>query len=723
MGRPLSILLAAAACTWLGCSESPRDPQSIPAPPVSATVRGIEVEGGSLGTGDFARVEIGTELRTVVVSQPRFLPRWRERVELAQASYVVDVIRPDGVPLAVAAQIDVMISVGDVVQRLEAAREGAAKGVKDADREWIRTQGMLAAGETSARIAVAIPAALVGQSGLLDVILRPLATEAVQTWSMPAVEIEADHVLRFGYGIEEPAWQPGWPAATVRVDALIAREGGEDETRAIFEGQIDPVRDPRDRRWHDAEVPLGDLAGETVTLRFELQVAPNEGMSHSLMALANPVVAPARHAGPRPPARDVVLISLDTLRAPSVSSYGYTRPTTPRMDALLAEKGTRFAQAYAPVPYTPPSHMTMLTGLHPCAHGVNNRHETVGADRPLLAERLRAAGYRTGAVTEDANVAVSSGFARGFDDYYEVRSEESATPGFASETFGRAREWLHGVDGRPFFLFVHTYQVHDPYDPPADYAGMFGDAIEGDVVPERHRAKRDDYDREIRFTDELLADFLGALDEQGLGDAIVIVTSDHGEAFGEHYWANHGFSTHEEAIRVPLLIRAPTLVPAGRIIDARVSLADIVPTVLDLLGLATPEDVQGQSLAPLILGDDPSLEAELGRRALYATSSITRSIITDAQKVTVPLHEKDGEWAHVFDRVADPDERTNLAETRPEDVEAGRRALSAFEAACAAFVEAHPSRPGDTFLDGNQPAWMINRDVIEERLRSLGYIE
>jgi len=728
MGRPLSILLAAVACVWLGCSESPRPPDSVPesaeAPrstsPQSAVVRGIEIEAGTLGTTGLARVEIGPEMRTVALSQPRFLPRWRERTELIGETIEIDVVRPTEVALDAPVQADVMISVGDVVQQFEEALEDATKKVVDTGREWIRAQGSLAPGETGVTVQVAIPEALRGRSGLLDVILRPLTSGAAQTWSMAPARIVPGQVLRFGYGVEEPAWKPGWPAAAFRVEAIVA---GEPETRVLFERHIDPVHDPRDRRWHDAWVPLDEFVGLDVTLRFTQHAIPTGDITHSLMALANPMIVPARRPGPRPPARDVVLISLDTLRSPSVSSYGYGRPTTPRMDALLAERGARFSHAFAPRPYTPPSHMTMLTGLFPCAHGVDNRHMAVGSDRPLLAERLRAAGYATAAFTENANVAVSSGFNRGFDDYYEVRSEESATPGFATETFGHAADWVRRVDDRPFFLFVHTYQVHDPYLPPSGYAGMFGEDFEGDVVPAKHRGKRNDYDREIRFTDEVVADFLGVLDQQGLGDALVIVTSDHGEQFGEHFWTNHGFSTHDEAILVPFFVRAPGKVPAGRVVDVHVTLADIVPTVLDLLGMPAADDVQGRSLAPLVVGEAPALEAELHERHLFAAASHSKSIITDEFKVSFPRWDNDKPWVHVIDRQADPGERNNLAKALPEKIDEGRAWISDFETSCAAFVDAHPTRPGDTYTDGNQPAWMINRDVIEEKLRSLGYIE
>jgi len=170
-------------------------------------------------------------------------------------------------------------------------------------------------------------------------------------------------------------------------------------------------------------------------------------------------------------------------------------------------------------------------------------------------------------------------------------------------------------------------------------------------------------------------------------------------------------------------VRAPTKIEGGRTIDLHVGLADIVPTVLDLLGMPAADDVQGRSLAPLLLGGDPALEAELRERHLFAAASHSRSIITDDLKVSIPRYDNDQNWVHVIDRKTDPGERNNLAKAQPAQADFGRQAIAGFEARCADFVEAHPTRPGDAFRDGNQPAWMINRDVIEEKLRSLGYLE
>src|SRR5207247_1069155 len=228
------------------------------------------------------------------------------------------------------------------------------------------------------------------------------------------------------------------------------------------------------------------LAGRRVRVVFEteaLGAAPGATVDRSFGVVSNPEIVTA--AASPPGARNVVLVSLDTLRARSVSAYGCPRATTPTFDRRVAAAGALVRSAVAPVPFTPPSHMTMLTGPDPCAHGVMGLHETLGPDRTTLAEALRAAGYQTAAFTEDAYLVAGNGFDRGFDVYRENRSEESASPGFADETFADASAWLAAHGERPFFLFVHTYQVHEPYTPPRGYALLFRDGDQGD---ENHRA-------------------------------------------------------------------------------------------------------------------------------------------------------------------------------------------------------------------------------------------
>jgi arylsulfatase A-like enzyme len=418
---------------------------------------------------------------------------------------------------------------------------------------------------------------------------------------------------------------------------------------------------------------------------------------------------------------NLILISLDTLRAKSVSAYGSPRNTMPMLDSRLAAAGALVRTAVTPFPYTPPSHMSMLTGLDVCAHGVEDRHGVLAPDVLTLAESLRASGYRTAAFTENGYVVAGAGFARGFDSYFELLSEERASPGFASETFGRAARFLEDVDTRPFFLFVHTYQVHGPYTPPRGFQTLFDDGpLPG--YDEANGRSLDDYEREIRYTDELLGGFLDALDARGLAErSIVVVTSDHGEEFGEHFFTGHGFDVYDEALLVPMVLRAPGLIAPGRVVEPQVGLMDLPPTLLDLMGLPPLADIQGQSFAGLLRGSPQAGGAPFAERPLVSKASHSRSLRTRAYKYIEGTAKS--RWQKLYALGPDPDEKQNVAAGHPDWIAEAEASMAAHEAACQAWRERHPSSGAGSGEAHERPGWMINRDEIERKLRSLGYVE
>jgi len=368
--------------------------------------------------------------------------------------------------------------------------------------------------------------------------------------------------------------------------------------------------------------------------------------------------------------------------------------------------------------------MSMLTGLEPCAHGVMNRHGTLAADRLTLAELLRDAGYRTAAFTEDAYVVAGAGFDRGFDRYTEFRSEESASPGFAADTLGAAEAWLRDRAREPFFLFVHTYQVHDPYVPPRGYRGLFTEDVDRGQPPEYDEKLRR-YEQEARYTDERLADLLDTLEREGLAEStVLVVTSDHGESFSEHTIAGHGFTLYDDELLVPLIVRAPGIVPEGLALETQVGLVDLTPTLLELVGLAVPESMQGRSFAPLLRGeattfDEPTRVSRLSGAERWAVRSMDYKYVY--------MKGKPGEGAadreFLYHLPSDPEERTNLAPERPEALAEAREALAAHRAACDAWNAAHPPALTERERAENLPGWFLNRDEIEAKLRSLGYVE
>ncbi len=344
--------------------------------------------------------------------------------------------------------------------------------------------------------------------------------------------------------------------------------------------------------WHDAHFDLAP-AKECV-LRLSAEGPAEAGAVWGVPRLTAPTLEEAQ----RP---NVVLISLDTLRADHLSSSGYARTTSPALDRELAQRGTSFADTSTTFPLTSHAHMSLFTSLYPEAlpqPGSLLRQTPV----VTLPEQFRDAGYRTAAFTEDALLAGRLGFWFGFDQLTE-RAFSARDRG--REIFEAGKRYLREHRHDRFFLFLHTYKTHAPYRYGTDYEEFFRDeaASANHRIPAEQRDLLDAYDRSIREADAQLAGFLRELDRLGLAEqTLIVVLSDHGEAFGEHGILGHGLAGHQEQIRVPFVLRGPG-VPEGLAIPTPVSLVDVAPTVLELAGVSPPADIQGRSLVPLLRGE------------------------------------------------------------------------------------------------------------------------
>ncbi|HZP43621.1 MAG TPA: sulfatase [Candidatus Binatia bacterium] len=712
--RLTMVTIAAAVLGLAGC-------RSQPAP---TGVTHLLAPAGTDSTAGLPRVELGTESRPVLGAHPVVVLRRDDAFALpSDGALALDAELPPAMA-ASAVLVDGVVSIRDPafpVRSLADLRAGGRVEVRAASHV-LGGPG----GERRARLEFALAAGMQGRTGRLVIFARPLGDGPIERDATAPVFVPRGSRLDFGYGVEEAGWRHGMPPVVFRVRA--EPEGAGNGSTTLFERRIDPAGDARDRRWFDASVALDAVAGRSVRLVFEREAlaAPGVTLPRSFGVVSAPeVVAPAPGGRRRP---NVVLVSLDTLRARSVGAYGAPEPTTPAFDARVAAAGALVRQAVTPDPFTPPAHMSMLTGLAPCAHGVLTLDTTLAPDRVTLAERFRAAGYRTAAVTEDAYVHDGAGFERGFDEFIENRSEEDATPGFAAETFAAAREWIRARGDRPFFLFVHTYQVHEPYTPPRGYEALFGPPPVGASAQAARR-----YAQEIRYTDDVLADFLDALDACGReDDTILVVTSDHGEAFGEHAVSGHGWDLHDEALLVPLAVRAPGRVPAGRIIEGPVDLIDLAPTLLDLAGLAPLPDVQGRSFAGLLTGRDAHAFVEqpiVSRAFADALTPIAVSVRTATYKY---IKRYDTPREAFYDLTTDPEERRSLTVAVADSpasvhLREARQLVAEADARCASWRKAHPARPAPAALGA--PGWLVNRELLEERdaverkLRSLGYVE
>lgn len=659
------------------------------------------------------RVEIDQESRIVIGEQPRRVLRRDDLVKLSartKIEFALPAGWPTGSPVRIDAWASVRIARGDE-KGLADSRKGDRRRVEGSVVEEIR-----ASHET--KLDLEVPADLVGRDALVSAVAYLLPGKDVVSTTVGPWVAEGDARLRFGFALEPPGWTPGHPPVSFRI---VATPSGGDEL-VLFERRIDPARDPRDRRWHDASVDLSRVRGRPTTFRLEARIlnqAPGVTRRGSFPVFANPTI----EASARPDRRNLILISLDTLRAKSVGAYGAEHDTTPAFDRRVAAAGALVRRAVVPAPYTPPSHMTMLTGLEPCAHGVLDRSGVLGPEDLTLAEILRHAGYRTAAFTENAYVVAASGFARGFDTYVEQRSDEEAVPGFAALTFEQAERWLATDASQPFFLFLHTYEVHAPYRPPRGYQDLFGGPPEEAADEEDPRAQERRYEQEIRYTDDLLGGFLDILDARGLSDdTILVVTSDHGEGFIEHFWRQHGFSLYDEALLVPLALRAPGLIEPGTVVEPEVGLVDLVPTLLSLLDVPQPRPVQGRSFAARL--GLPNAPPFAERPVASVVSSPRSDSVRFRDFKYIRTARKDGgRREELYDLRDDPREKRNLAERRKHRLASLSRRLDGHLGACAWYRDAHPAGASGGAPMENRPQWLVNEDEVKRRLRSLGYVE
>ena len=407
-------------------------------------------------------------------------------------------------------------------------------------------------------------------------------------------------------------------------------------------------------------------------------------VASALAFLAAPASAPAADT-------NLLLVTIDTLRTDRLSCYDPGRGRTPRIDALAA-KGVLFERAFAHVPETLPSHTNILLGMTPLAHGVSeNSKSVVAPDFLTLAELLKSKGYATAAFVSGYPLDSRFGLDQGFDVYDDrypakARTGERFSERPAAETVAAALGWLEAPQGK-WFCWVHLWDPHDPYAPPEPFATRYAD---------------DPYTGEVAYVDAQLAVLFGELDRKRLFDrTVVILTGDHGEAFGEHGEVFHGYFAYNTTLHVPLIVSAPGL-KAGRIEDA-VSHIDIFPTVCDLLDLEKPASLQGGSLLPFLRGRTrkarpiyfEALEAYLNRG--WAP---VRGLIENGKKfIDSPIPE-------LYDLEADPDESGNLA--REPDIAVYRKRLREVMEAGTSSQAAFGGRS------------TTDRQT-RERLRSLGY--
>jgi arylsulfatase A-like enzyme len=427
-----------------------------------------------------------------------------------------------------------------------------------------------------------------------------------------------------------------------------------------------------------------------------------------------------------PPPKGIILISLDTLRADHLGIYGYQRDTSPCIDAF-AKENIVFENAVVQAATTLPSHMSIMTSLYPSFHGVKKNTQRLAENHLTLAELLRDGGYQTAAFTDGALVSGVFGFNQGFDIYDDQG-------GGIARILPKAKRWLEKNKSNQFFLFIHCYDIHSPYNPPPSYINIFHDfTYTGYLVPSNkilwaahlNKLKVDYedvrhlmafYDGGIRYTDEKIGEFLSYLRNSGLYDqSAIIITSDHGEEFKEHGSFLHWQLYYRPNLHVPLIMRIPSYPKKEIRINKLVQSIDILPTVLDIAGLNPHPKAQGRNLLPFIKRQQNFFKSSFWHllHPLEKDSNISfaeffqKSIIKDDYQMIFVKSDDDTYSIELYDLTIDPLAQNNISKDH-DDIT---------EHLLLQWKNFYSTKPDYT------PTGIDIDDKIREQLNALGYLD
>jgi len=525
------------------------------------------------------------------------------------------------------------------------------------------------------------------------------------------VQVPGDGLLGFGIGVEGEGDVP----FTIEVTA-----DGQPTTQ-VLTGAASGA-------WTDHKVDLSRFAGETV--RIDLAA---EGQGAGRLAWNAPrILVPARPERNLKPAKNVVVLVIDTLRADKLRPFNpQTRVKTPVIDRFASE-GVVFELAQSPENWTKPAVASILTGLHPQTHQQKTSDAALPSSAELLSEHLKGEGFATGSFIANGYVSDRFGFDQGWDDYTNYIREGKSTE--AKDVFEQAGNWIEThKDGR-FFAYIQTIDPHVPYDPPgkyleeydpSEYAGQIKPRMTGDLL---EKAKRNPpqivfdasdkrrlkalHDGEITQHDHFFGAFLERLGELGLADdTLIVVTSDHGEEFDDHGSWGHGHSVYQELLHVPLMFRLPNRLPPGAKVDNAVSTLDVSATVTELLGVPGMAHNEGHTLVDLMLGEAPPWPT-----VAFSDFQDDRRVITTSRW---KLILRGNLTSTMFDLVADPLEKTQLdGSAFPIGRRFSRMLLGQFLGATNRGDWLSAQQKGGTQLE-RENAEMD--DTIRDQLRALGY--
>ncbi len=395
--------------------------------------------------------------------------------------------------------------------------------------------------------------------------------------------------------------------------------------------------------------------------------------------------------------RNLILISIDTLCADHLGSYGYERPTSPTIDAIAAE-GLLFEDVSTPSPWTLPSHASMLTGLYPNRHGVKSHTQRLPGRVKTIAEMFKAHGYDTAGFVNSHNLSTRYGLDRGFGYFDYIKEDAGQTEPSLVGT--RAMQWLKRGKEKPFFLFLHYYDVHSDYTSRPQYEDKFthpysgkADGTTSQLVSVRQGEGALDqtdaehlidlYDAGIRQMDDGIKQLVQFLkDNQIYDNSLLVITSDHGEEFLEHGGVLHGRTHYQEVMKIPWIMHGPSI-PAGHRVRQMASLVDLMPTLLGLMGIAAPDGLDGMDLRPA--WQQPGVP--LDRQFIFAeadhNNTVDGKMIIDIKRaVRHPqfklLYDRSTKDVQMFDLTQDPNETNNILALEQPMAEIMRTRLANF---------------------------------------------
>lgn len=442
---------------------------------------------------------------------------------------------------------------------------------------------------------------------------------------------------------------------------------------------------------------------------------------------------------------NAILISIDTLRADSLSSYG-AKWETPQMDRI-ADEGALFENCYVQSPWTLTSLASMHTGMYPTVNGLNDPNKKISEVRKTLAEYLQEKNFLTQSFVTNGYTRVNFGFNQGFDRYNHMtqgvkknlflsfifgRILKAINPAvFKEENLGsaenitrHAEEFLESVGDTSFFLWLHYIDPHDPYAPPETewvppeyYNGWMNPYNSGLILQMRtgYRLSADDmqhlrnlYAGEVRYIDDKVGSLMAKLDETGLSDnTLVIITSDHGEEFWEHEGILHGGTLYDEVLRVPLIMKLPGVIPAGLRIEATVRLMDVMPTILSLEGIPFEPHIQGKDVMPLIEGEEDEPRFSFSESLLYFGE---KKAFSDGRYKFILTMNTDRK--ELYDTREDPEEHNNLYATESEIAARMEQKLLEWMSASQMLGKEIAGTDVNAVID----------DDLRQELQALGYI-